>query len=273
MLWQTRHMRVLSSFSFVEQLNWHANQTTQALARLSSGQRLQMPQDDAGGLAVATRQGAQLRQYAATAGNLANAVSYTQTQGGYLQGAQNVLDRMGELAIRAQDGTLPSEQRALYQEEFHTLKDAFNDARTVQYNGVDVFNGATRSIPLSPAEGTVDTAGIDLFTPEINAVTALSTEVASLDTARNTLQILQTASRQIAHDRAGLGAVLNELQHASALIETQRTQITENLSRIQDTDTAQETVRLARERILTQSSVYALNQAHLQPQNVLNLLR
>ena len=266
-------MRVLSSFSFVDQLNWHANQTTEALARLSSGQRLQMPQDDAGGLAVAPRQGAALRQYAATAGNLANAVSYTQTQDGYLQGAQQVLDRMGELALRAQDGTLSADQRALYHEEFHALKDAFNDARTVQYNGVDVFNGTTRTVPLSPGEGAVKTAGIDLFTPEIQAVTAQTTEITSLTSAQTTLKTIETATGQLAQHRAGLGSVLSELQHASALIETQRIQITENLSQIQDTDVARDAVQLAREQILTQNSVFAIKQGNLNAGTVLNLLR
>ena len=108
--------------SFVNQLNWHTNQSTKALEQLASGTRLLAPQDDAAGLAVATKLEAQLRQFDAAARNLANATSFTQTQDGYLKSAQGTLDRMGELAIRAQDATLSPDQRALYQTEFQALK-------------------------------------------------------------------------------------------------------------------------------------------------------
>ena len=66
--------------SFVNQLNWHTNQSTKALEQLAGGTRLQAPQDDAAGLAVATKLEAQLRQFDAAARNLANATSFTQTQ-------------------------------------------------------------------------------------------------------------------------------------------------------------------------------------------------
>ena len=120
--------------SFVNQLNWHTNQSTKALEQLASGTRLQAPQDDAAGLAVATKLQAQLRQFNAAARNLAHATSFTQTQDGYLESAQDTLNRMGELAIRAQDATLNPDQRALFQTEFKALKDTFNDTRTAEYN-------------------------------------------------------------------------------------------------------------------------------------------
>ena len=150
--------------SFIEQLNWHSNQATTALKRLSSGSKMLAPQDDAAGLAVVTRMEAQLLQLNATANNLTNAVSFTQTQNSYLSGAQNVIDRMGELAILAQDSTMPDEIRALYNEEFRTLEDTFNDARTAQYNGVNLFDGKSLSVAISPENGSVEAGGVDLFT-------------------------------------------------------------------------------------------------------------
>ena len=109
-----------STGSFVDQLNWHTNQSTKALERLASGSRLLAPQDDAAGLAVATRTEAKLRQFNAAANNIASATSFSQTQDGFLEGAQDALNRMGSLAIRAQDPTLNSEQRMLFQKEFRT---------------------------------------------------------------------------------------------------------------------------------------------------------
>ena len=261
-----------SNTSFIEQLNWHSNQSTVALGRLSSGSKLLAPQDDAAGLAVATRMEAQLLQLNATANNLTNAVSYTQTQNGYLGGAQKVLDRMGELAIRAQDATLPDEMRGLYNEEFQALKDTFNDARTAQYNGVNLFDGKSLSVAVSPEKGSIEAGGVDLFTDEMNTVTANATNLNSPADAKATLAAVLRASEQTAMGRASLGSTLNELEMASEQIATTRTNLSEALSQIQDTNVATEITNLAREQILAQNSVFALKQANLQRANTLNLL-
>src|SRR3954464_10983903 len=76
-----------------------------SLSRLSSGSKIVNPSDDAAGLAVSSRLDAQIRRLAAASNNVSNAVSYTQTQDGYLKNIGNALERMSELAILAQDVT------------------------------------------------------------------------------------------------------------------------------------------------------------------------
>ncbi len=261
-----------SNTSFIEQLNWHSNQATAALARLSSGSKLLAPQDDAAGLAVATRAEAQLLQLNATANNLTNAVSYTQTQSGYLGGAQKVLDRMGELAVRAQDATISDEIRALYNEEFRALKDTFNDARTAQYNGVNIFDGKSLRVAVSPEKGSIEAGGVDLFTDEINNVTANATNLNTTADAKAALEAVLHAGEQTAIGHASLGSTLNALAMASEQIGSIRTNLSDALSQIQDTDMADDITNLAREQILAQNSIFALNQANLRHSNVLNLL-
>ena len=58
---------------------------TKSLARLSTGSRIIDPQDDAAGLAVSSRFTAQISRNSAAMNNLANAVSFSQTQDGYMQ--------------------------------------------------------------------------------------------------------------------------------------------------------------------------------------------
>ena len=258
--------------SFIEQLNWHSNQATAALARLSSGSKLLAPQDDAAGLAVATRLGAQLLQLNATTNNITNAVSFTQTQSGYLGGTQKVLDRMGELAIRAQDATISDEIRALYNKEYQALKDTFNDARTAQYNGVNLFDGKTLTVAISPENGSVEAGGVDLFTDEINTVTANATNLNTLADAKATLEAVLRAGEQTAIGRASLGSTLNALAMASEQVAISRTNLSDALSQIQDTNIAAEVTNLAREQILNQNSLFALKKANFQRSNVLNLI-
>lgn len=258
--------------SFIEQLNWHSNQATAVLARLSSGSKLLAPQDNAAGLAVVTRMEGQLLQLNATANNLTNAVSFTQTQNGYLNGAQKVLDRMGELAIRAQDATMPDEIRAIYNEEFRTLKDTFNDTRTTQYNGVNLFDGKTLHIAISPENGSIEADGVDLFTEEVNTVTAHATNLNTPANAKATLEAVLRADEQTTIGRASLVSTLNALEMASEQIAATRTNLSNSLSQIQDTNIATDFTNLAREQILMKNSIFSLNRANQQRANALNLL-
>ena len=257
--------------SFVNQLNWHTNQSTRALEQLASGTRLLAPQDDAAGLAVATKLEAQLRQFDAAAGNLANATSFTQTQDGYLKFAQGTLNRMGELAIRAQDATLSPDQRALYQTEFQALKNTFNDTRTAEYNGKTLFDGTARTVASSP-EDLTQLSGIDLFTAEQNAVTAQATRLNTPAQAQAALQDILTATDQLATARATTGSILAELESASTRLATQAESTTAAFSRLSDTEVATTINNLTRETILSQNSIFALRQNILSSSHIIDLL-
>ena len=58
---------------------------SKSLARLSSGSKIVNPADDAAGLAVASRLDAQVKRLGAAKSNVGNAISFTQTQDGYLK--------------------------------------------------------------------------------------------------------------------------------------------------------------------------------------------
>ena len=92
-----------------------------SLARLSSGSKITTPADDAAGLAVSLRLDAQVQRLQAASNNVGNAVSFTQTQDGYLKKIGKALDRMSELAILSQDITKQDSDRALYNTEFQQL--------------------------------------------------------------------------------------------------------------------------------------------------------
>src|ERR1041385_6645195 len=76
---------------------------SKSLARLSSGLKIVNPSDDAAGLAVSSRLDAQIKRLDAALNNVVNAVSFTQTQDGFLKTIDKALRRMSELAMLAQD--------------------------------------------------------------------------------------------------------------------------------------------------------------------------
>ncbi|MBL9128055.1 MAG: flagellin, partial [Verrucomicrobiales bacterium] len=124
-----------------------------SLSRLSSGSKIVNPADDAAGLAVASRIDAQVQRLAAARSNVGNAVSFTQTQDGYLKKIAKALDRLSELAILAQDVTKSDDDRSLYQTEFAQLQAYIDNTSSKEFNGVSLFDGASLGVTID-SEGT-----------------------------------------------------------------------------------------------------------------------
>jgi flagellin len=152
---------------FADLLSQHISGVAQSTLRLSRGNKLLAPQDDAAGLAVATRLDAQLARLDAAGRNVSSAGSFAQMQEAHLRGLDGIVSRMGELAIKAQDGTMPDDIRALYDTEFQQLKETVNDVRTAQLNDVNLFDGQSREVTVSPEGDSVMMGEVDLFTDEI----------------------------------------------------------------------------------------------------------
>ena len=100
---------------------------SKSLARLSSGTKITSPEDDAAGLSQVMRLEAQINRNHAVKANIGNAVSFTQTQDGFLEKVQSGLDRMSELSVLAQDITKTDTDRSNYSVEFTQLQDYISD--------------------------------------------------------------------------------------------------------------------------------------------------
>jgi flagellin len=110
-----------------------------SLARLSSGNRINSPADDAGGLAVAYKLNSKLNRTEAVIQNSQNALSYLQVQDASLQTVGKVLDRMAELRTMAADVTKNTGDIENYTKEFVELQSQLNQVRQEKFNGISLF--------------------------------------------------------------------------------------------------------------------------------------
>jgi flagellin len=94
-----------------------------SLNRLSSGSKIVNPSDDAGGLAVSMKLSAAAKRQGAASNNIANTVSFLQTQDGVLKVVGKMLERMSELATLNADPTKTTSDQANYSAEFTALED------------------------------------------------------------------------------------------------------------------------------------------------------
>jgi flagellin len=176
-----------------------------SLARLSSGSKITSPEDDAAGLAVSMRFDAQINRLTATKANVTNAISFNQTQDGFMSKVSKSLDRMSELAILSQDVTKSDADRGLYQKEFLALGEYIDDLGTKDFNGVSLFSGSALAVTIDSDGNTFDMTGVDLAATEYS--TATGGDISTTTGAATALTDVKAAIDQLAEDRAPRGAI------------------------------------------------------------------
>jgi len=248
-----------------------SNMLAKSLARLSSGSKITSPDDDAAGLAVSMRFNAQVSRLGAASANVGNAISFNQTQDGFLKKVDKALNRMSELSILAQDVTKTDSDRDLYNAEFTTLGAYINDISTKDFNGVSLFDGTSRNVTIDGDGATFSMSGVDLTATAYTDATS-----STIDTAGNAATALGTvrsAIDQLASDRANIGANISRLNSTGEQLGLVKDNLSAASSRITDVDVAEESTNFARFNILVQAGTAMLAQANQSPQSVLRLVQ
>jgi flagellin len=251
-------------------LDTSSTMLSKSLARLSSGSKLNSPEDDAAGMAVSMRFDAQISRITATKNNVGNAISFNQTQDGFMSKVSKALDRMSELAILSQDVTKGDADRALYQEEYATLGAYIDDLGTKDFNGVSLFGGGALNVTTDSDGNTFSMAGVDLA--DAAYTDATTGDVATTAGAATALTDVKAAITQLATDRATVGANITRLSYTNEQLSVLRENLSAANSRIKDVDVAEESTQFARYNILVQAGTAMLAQANATPQSALRLL-
>jgi flagellin len=252
-------------------LNASSAMLAKSLSRLSSGSKITNPSDDAAGLAVASRLDAQVKRLDAAMSNVGNAISFTQTQDGYLKKIAKAFDRMSELAILSQDVTKSDSDRSLYNSEFTQLSAYISNTATKDFNGVSLFSTAALGVTIDSEGNTFSMSGTNMGAAAYTAATASG--IASTTAAATALTNVKSAINQLATDRATIGSYQSRLNFTSEQLTVNKENLSAASSRIQDVDVAEEATQYARYNILVQSGTAMLAQANQMPQSVLRLLQ
>ena len=98
-------------------------------------------------------------------------------------------------------------------------------------------------------------------------------DISTMDGAQTAISSLQNALNQIGEYRSHYGAKMNVLTSASRSTMNQHENLATARSRIQDTNYAEETAKLAKEQVLQQASQTVLSKANILPEIALSLLK
>lgn len=253
---------------------------SKSLMRLSSGNRINKPSDDPGGLAVSMKLKHAITVTSATKNNVDNALSFTDTQDGALDSIASLLDRMSTIRVSYGSGTATSSDKSSYASEFKELQKSLNSFRSETFNSLSLFTVGTNSKNVyistrgdSGASISISSLNIDeaLTVSSINlgsaATTAAAVTISSVDVSDLTSVISNVSSL-----RATSGATSSRLQFSSDFLATSKTNLKEANSRIMDVDVADEVTNYAKYNVQVYAASAALAQSNLNMGIVLDLL-
>jgi len=148
------------------QRNLSTSQTklSSAIARLSSGNRINSAKDDAAGLAISTRFTTQINGLNRAVQNANDGISLSQTTESALDEVTNNLQRIRELAVQSTNASnSPSDRAALDAEVQQRLSEVTRIATQTNFNGMKVLDGSAKqlSFQVGANVGEVITVGLD----------------------------------------------------------------------------------------------------------------
>ena len=267
----------IAAMASARSLSWSTSELSKSLARLSSGTKIVSPEDDAAGLAQSMRFEAQINRNHAVKSNLGNAVSFVQTQDGFLQKVQASLDRMSELSVLSQDITKTNTDRSNYSVEFTQLQNYISDIGTKSFNSVTLFGSSTNNVTIDSDANTFGMNAVDMTSATVttglaNIYMGVSSAITTTTSAANALSNIATAIQNLSDMRASVGANIQRLNMTEQQLSIESENIAAASSRIKDVDVAKESTNFARYNILVQTGTAMLAQANIIPQSALRLL-
>lgn len=249
-----------------------------SFAQLSSGSRITKAADDAAGLSISETLKSTIRGYKQAQRNANDGISMVQVAEGGLAEISNILTRLRELGVQASTATVGDVERGFIDKEVQQLKDEmqriaestrFGNAKLLDGSGseyafqIDINNDDFQdriSFDASQQEATTDSLGVSDF------------DFSTAEGARESLEVLEGAQRQVNGYRANLGAIQNRLVSTTENLSVAVENFSAANSRIRDTDMAESTATLATTQILQNASVGVLAQANQQPATALRLI-
>ena len=288
----------ISSITAARVLTENRSELERAMERLASGKRINGAKDDAAGMAVAAKMGADIRSLSQAIRNTNDAISMVSTYDGAATEIESILIRMRELAVQAKNGTYEDADRTNANYEYEALK-----AEIKRINDVTAFNrtviaGASATVTNGSDDYTMfvgadvaksgnsvvfsahvldlnvsGAAGSDTDVPaSITASSALKT-ITSTTNATSAVAAVDEAITKLNIKRAQAGALINRLEHTVSNLMNINQRLEEARSQIVDADYATESATLAKGMVLQQAGTAMLAQANQSPQYVLMLLR
>src|SRR5690242_6193219 len=154
----------LDAFNTHRQLQISSGAASKSMEKLSSGYRINRAADDAAGLAISEKMRGQIGGLDQAQRNAQDGISLVQTAEGALNEVHSMLQRVRDLKVQFDNGTLDADDRtAISAEVFEIAKEVKSIVSDTKFNGQALFgqNGFTFQVGANTGE-TISTAPTNL---------------------------------------------------------------------------------------------------------------
>ena len=262
-------------------LGQNVKAVSKSTEKLSSGYQVNRAADDAAGLSISEKMRNQIRGLNQAVKNAEDGISLIQTAEGNMNEIHSILQRMGELAIKARNDINASEDRKPIDDEIQQLKEEIcSITKKAAFNGTQLLDGSMasgRKLQVGANAGQIlkiSISGTSLS--KLNLKDVKVTKAAGTNPGANAsiaIKRIQSAIKHVSAQRSLLGAIQNRLEYTINNLENYSENLTSAESSIRDTDMATEMVNYSKNNILQQAAQSMLSQANQSTQGVLNLLQ
>ena len=256
-----------------------------AMQQLSTGTRINSAGDDAAGLAISQNMTSQIRGLNMAVRNLNDGINMMQTAEGAMIEQSNMLQRMRELAVQANNGTYSDTQRSYLSLEFEALATQIGKIATeTKWNDTCLLAGTSGTAAVTGTGTAAFTYQTGQASGQTISVTITAMTLAGLGlgsvggvstaaSSAGSIALIGSALEKINLQRAAIGAGINQMEFAADNVTNISSNTTQSRSTIMDTDYALATTQLAKTQIIQQAATAMLAQANQQPQQVMTLLK
>ncbi|MDE5863799.1 MAG: flagellin [Lachnospiraceae bacterium] len=256
-------------------LGQNVKAVTKSTEKLSSGYQVNRAADDAAGLSISEKMRNQIRGLNQAVKNAEDGISLIQTAEGNMNEIHSILQRMGELAIKARNDVNATEDRQTIQDEITQLKQEIcSITKKAEFNGTKLLDGTMSSgknLQVGANQGEL--LKIAISGTSLKKLGLTKTEVTDAASASAAIAQIQSAIKNVSAQRSLLGAIQNRLEYTINNLENYSENLTSAESQIRDTDMATEMVTYSKNNILQQAAQSMLAQANQSNQSVLSLLQ
>ncbi|CAM2934495.1 flagellin [Paenibacillus sediminis] len=264
----------LNAMNAHRNLVFNNTQQGKSSEKLSSGYRINRAADDAAGLSISEKMRAQIKSLNQGQRNAQDGVSLVQTAEGAMGEVSDMLGRMKELAVQANNGTYNASDLAAMNSEYTSLKNAIDGiANNTKFNGISLLDGTGPTVTIQIGGTASESVLMNLGNIKVTAAGLTLGNLSSATFAAAELSAVDTAIGTVNTARSTLGAFQNQLEHVYNNLGATSENLQAAESRIRDTDMASEMMNYTKFNILQQASTAMLAQANQAPQGVLQLLR
>ncbi len=269
----------------VEAFNAHRNlgataaKAAKAMEKLSSGYRINRAADDAAGLAISEKMRSQIGGLAQASRNAQDGISLVQTAEGALNTVTSMLQRVRDLRVQFDNGTLSATDKDAIAVEFGQLStEISNIGSQTKFNGIQLLSAGTASITFQVGANNSETIAMSAYdlatsTGGASGITSRAGVTASGGMSAVSLDVIDGALSNVATARATFGAIQNRLENRITNLASYQENLIASESRIRDVDMASEMVNFSKLQILQQAGTSMLAQANQSSQGVLSLLQ